>query len=139
MPRILIIDDDDQIRKMLRQMLEQEGFEVSTAHEGGAGVKSHLRNPADMVITDIIMPDQEGLETIQKFKNEFPDVKVIAMSGGGRIGPESYLHLARKFGAMHTFIKPIDRDDFLNVVRQLLGLDFTERMEEKDEGVKGEG
>lgn len=120
MSRILVIDDDEQIREMLQQMFEQEGFEVAVASDGRAGMRLHRKTPADLIITDIIMPDQEGLETIQKFNREFPDVKVIAMSGGGLVGPSSYLNLAKKFGAIHTFTKPIDMKDLLDVVQKSL-------------------
>ncbi|RLC11597.1 MAG: response regulator [Deltaproteobacteria bacterium] len=120
MSQILIIDDDEQIQEMLQQIFEQEGFDVAVASDGRAGIRLHRKKPADLVITDIIMPDQEGIETIQKFREEFPDVRIIAMSGGGIVGPSSYLRLAKKFGAMHTFTKPIDMKDLLDVVRKSL-------------------
>lgn len=126
MARILVIDDDEQIRFLLQQMLEQEGFEVDVAQDGRIGMMLHRKNPAELVITDIIMPDQEGLETIQQFRQEFPKVKIIAISGGGRIGPESYLVLAKKFGAMKTFVKPIDRDELLEAIQELLNPKETE-------------
>lgn len=120
MLRILIVDDDIQIRDMLRQMLEREGFEVADAPDGGKAVKSQRSHPADLVITDILMPGKEGLETIRVFRQDFPDVKIIAMSGGGQAGPDIYLKMARKFGAAHTFTKPVDRYDLLKAVHQAL-------------------
>ena len=121
MPRILIIDDELQIRKMLRQMFEREGFEVVTAANGREGVKAFRADPADLIITDLIMPEKEGIEIIFELRREFPQVKIIAMSGGGRTAPEGYLKIAEKAGALHTFSKPLERSDMLQAVREILG------------------
>ena len=120
MARILIIDDEVQILNMLRQMLEGEGYEVIDAPNGKEGIRRYRENPADLIITDILMPEKEGIETIQELKRDFPDVKIIAMSGGGRVGPGDYLHLAKMLGAQHTFAKPIEREELLKAVRELL-------------------
>jgi DNA-binding NtrC family response regulator len=121
MPRILIIDDEDQIRKMLQQMFEREGFETVTASDGLEGVKAYREKPADLIITDLIMPEKEGIEIIFELKREFPDVKIIAISGGGRTAPEGYLKIADKAGALRTFSKPLERDELLRAVREILG------------------
>lgn len=123
MAHILVVDDDAQVREMLRQMLEDAGFEVTEAPDGKVAVSLYRKSPSDLVITDLIMPEQEGLETIQSLKGEFPDVKIIAMSGGGRLGPESYLKMAGAFGALHTFAKPVRRKELLEKIREILGLE----------------
>ena len=77
-------------------------------------------DPADVVITDIVMPEKEGLETIQELRRDFPGAKIIAMSGGGRIGPKGYLKLAEKLGASRAFAKPFDRMEMVSAVDELL-------------------
>ncbi len=81
-------------------------------------INRHFR--ADLIITDIIMPEKEGIETIRDFIQEFPGIKIIAMSGGGRIGPEAYLKIAEGIGAMHTFTKPIKQKELLEAIETLL-------------------
>ncbi len=120
MRRILVIDDDVQFRKMLCQVLERAGYEVVEADNGKKGVKLFRAQPTDLVITDIIMPEQEGIETIRELKRDFPDVKIIAISGGGRIDSKDYLELAGQFGVTRTFGKPLDREEFLAALEELL-------------------
>lgn len=117
---ILIIEDDEFVMNMLKQTFERAGYEVGTASNGRIGIQLYKCKPFDVVITDLIMPDMEGIETILKLRAEYPDVKVIAISGGGRNRPDDYLHLARKLGALRTFTKPVDRDDLLDAVKQLI-------------------
>ncbi len=121
MARILVIDDDVQIREMLRQMLEFEGYEVIEAANGKEALKLQQQTPADLVITDLIMPEKEGIETIRELREIFPEIKIIAMSGGGVVGPESYLKIAKSLGAQKTFVKPIERKILLNGIREVLG------------------
>jgi len=121
--RILVIDDDEQMRVLLRQVMEWSGFNVDDAENGRKGMQIQRRQPADLVITDLIMPEQEGLETISLLKKEFPAVKIVAISGGGRIGPEAYLPAARELGADLVFSKPFDVKEFVTAVRGLLGND----------------
>ena len=121
MARILIIDDDVQILDMLRQTLELKGYEVVDATNGKEGIRLYRENPADLIITDIIMPEKEGIETIIELKRDFPDVQIIAISGGGRISPEGYLNIARKLGARYTFSKPVEQEKLLSAVRELIG------------------
>jgi DNA-binding NtrC family response regulator len=120
MARILVIDDDIQILEMLRQTLEHEGYEVIDAHNGKEGMKLYREAPTDLIITDIIMPEKEDIETIMELKQDFPDVKIIAISGGGRIGAKECLHLAKKLGARRTFTKPVPRQDMIKAVKELL-------------------
>ncbi len=121
MARILIIDDDDQVRAMLMQAMRRQNFEAAEARNGMEGLKLNRERPADLIITDIIMPEKEGIETIRELKKEFPDVKIIAMSGGGRIGPDSYLKMARGLGASQTLKKPVDLKVLIAAVNDLLG------------------
>ena len=120
MERILIIDDEPQIRSMLTLMLEREGYEVVEAPDGVDGIKIYRQNPADLIITDLIMPNKDGIGMIIDLKKEFPDVKIIAMSGGGLNKPDGYLKGAKKLGAACTLTKPIDREEMLEAVREIL-------------------
>ncbi len=121
MARILIIDDEPQIRSMLRLMLERVGYEVAEAPDGIEGIRRYRENPADLIITDLIMPNKDGIGMIIDLKKEFPKVKIIAMSGGGVNRPEGYLDGAKKLGAARTLTKPIDRDEMLKAVKETLG------------------
>jgi CheY-like chemotaxis protein len=120
MVHILLIDDDDQFRTMLRQLMERNGYEVTEASGGKEGIRLYRENPKDLVITDLIMPGKDGIETIRELKKEFPDVKVIAVSGGGRLGPQDYLHLAKMLGARRTLTKPINLTELLNAIEEIL-------------------
>jgi DNA-binding NtrC family response regulator len=120
MARILIIDDESQIRSMLRLMLERVGYEVMEAADGMEGIRQYRENPADLIITDLIMPNKDGIGMIIELKKEFPEIKIIAMSGGGVNRPEGYLDGAKKLGATRTLTKPIDRDEMLTAVKETL-------------------
>ena len=120
MARILIIDDEPQIRSMLKLMLEREGYEVVEAPDGVEGIEVYRQNPADLIITDLIMPNKDGIGMIIELKKEFPDVMIIAMSGGGLNKPDGYLKGAEKLGAACTLTKPIDREEMLKAVKDIL-------------------
>ena len=120
MARILIIDDEAMIRNLIVKILEREGYETITASDGKEGIKSHRENPADLIITDLIMPEKEGIETIMELRRDFPDVKIIAMSGGGNIDPETYLRIAKTMGAIKTLAKPFNRKELLKTIQELL-------------------
>jgi len=120
MARILIIDDDNIIRRMLCRMVSKAGYEVLDAADGQAGIELFRENEIDLVITDLIMPEKEGIEMIMELKTDFPDVKIIAMSGGAKMGPEEYLQMADALGAQRTLKKPIDRDDLLGAIEEIL-------------------
>lgn len=120
MALILIIDDDLKIREVLRQILEHAGYEVMEAPDGKEGIRLYRERQAELVITDIIMPKKEGLETITDLRIEFPEVKIIAISGGGLIGPETYLELAEVFGANRLLTKPFGHEELLEAVQDLL-------------------
>jgi CheY-like chemotaxis protein len=122
MARILIVDDDFIILVMFREMLEGAGYEVVDAHNGKVALEITMDYPADLIIMDIFMPEKEGIETIKKLMAEFPETKIIAISGGGdrQFDPEPYLEMLAKLGAKHTFKKPIMRDELLEAVREVL-------------------
>lgn len=117
---ILIIEDDEFVMNMLKQTFERAGYEVGTAANGRIGLQLYQCKPFDVVITDLIMPDMEGIETISELRKNDPNAKVIAISGGGRNSPDDYLHLAKKLGADRTFPKPVDRNELLAAVRDLM-------------------
>jgi DNA-binding NtrC family response regulator len=121
MPSILLIDDDDGLRRMLAQMLTRAGYEVTEAVNGRDGLWKLRQKKADLVVTDLIMPDQEGLETIMALKQEFPGIKVIAMSGGARMSGHDFLPAALGLGAAATLKKPFARDEFLQTVAKFAG------------------
>ena len=120
MASILIIDDDKSILGFLKEMLMCEGFSVLTALDGKEGMKLFNDNQVDLVITDMIMPKKEGTEIIIKMKKICPDIKIIAMSGGGFGLPEHYLDTAKYFRAQYTFEKPFNPSDLLVAVYELL-------------------
>ncbi len=120
MARILVIDDDSAARDTIVQVLEDGGYQVTSAEDGRRGLASFRRDPPDLVITDIIMPEKEGIQTITEMRGERPDAKIIAISGGGRIGNTDFLRIARHLGAMDVIPKPFDPDDLLNRVERCL-------------------
>ena len=120
MARILIIDDEAMIRNLLVKILEREGYETVIASGGKDGIKIHRENPADLIITDLIMPKKDGLETIMELRRDFQDVKIIAMSGGVEIGSETFLQIAKTMGAIETIAKPFYRKELLKTVQELL-------------------
>jgi DNA-binding response OmpR family regulator len=120
--RILVIEDDDQTRRMLRQMMERAGHEVIDAPNGEVALELFRDAPADLVITDILMPERDGIETIRDFRREFPEVKIIAISGGGRDGVMDFLPVARQLGACRTFNKPAGRQELLTAIDEELSV-----------------
>jgi YesN/AraC family two-component response regulator len=120
MERILIIDDEAPIRSMIRLILEREGYTVAEASDGAEGIRCFREKPADLVITDLIMPNKDGIGMILELKKEFSTAKIIAMSGGGLNRPEGYLRGAKKLGAAYTLSKPINRQELLRAVRDAL-------------------
>lgn len=121
MKRILIIDDDQYILVMIKKMLEREGFETELASNGEEGLERFVEVPIDLVICDILMPEKEGLETIREMMKLDPDLKIIAMSGGGRVSSKNYLKNARAFGAARVLGKPFSRIQMVSTVHELLG------------------
>ena len=120
MAKILVIDDELPIVLMLRKMLEKEGHEVEVAVNGNDGLKLVDSFQPNLLITDIIMPEKEGLELIIDLRKRRPSIKIIAISGGGRFQFVGYLTSAKHLGADRTFQKPLDRKEFLQAVAELL-------------------
>ena len=122
MKRILVIDDEMLIRQMLRQTLEGAGYEVVDASDGREGLRLYRESPTDLIIIDIIMPVKEGVETIIEFRRDFPDVKIIAISGGSRgLDSQSCLSYVKALGISHRFTKPFHRKELLEAIHELLG------------------
>ncbi len=122
MATILVIDDDVQILWVIRKMLEQAGHTVITAADGEIGLKLYHDSPTDLIITDMIMPNKSGINMISDLVHDFPEVKIIAISGGGAIEAERYLNLARNLGARRTLTKPFSMQDLLAMVEEVLQL-----------------
>ncbi|GAB6094527.1 response regulator [Desulfatiferula olefinivorans] len=125
MHSILVIDDEDSSCRLFRVILEKAGYTVYTASNGREGLKVLAEHDPDLVITDIIMPVMEGVETIMKIRKDYPGKKIIAMTGHGRLGHIG-LDIADKLGVELSFEKPFRKDDILQKIRDLLG--------EKEEG-----
>ncbi len=120
MATILLVEDDEAFRTMLRRALQRRGHSVIEAAEGGAALRTLESATVDLVITDIVMPDMEGIETIRALRRSHPDLQIIAMSGGGRVHPASYLDTAATFGAARVFSKPFDNEDLFAAIDELL-------------------
>lgn len=121
MARILVIDDEAGIRDVLSVILKDEGYDVRTAVNGADGVDIAGRFRPDLVVTDLVMPDQEGIETIAQLRKLDKTLKIVAISGyasGGR----DYLRTAKAIGAVATVAKPIDYDAFVNLLADLLAV-----------------
>ncbi len=122
MAKILIVEDDPQIRSMLEETLKLEGFDTAVAENGNDALEKYGSVAPDLIITDILMPEKEGLGLITELKKTNDDVKIIAISGGApSISPGCNLELAQMFGAHKTFQKPLDIDALLDTIRELLG------------------
>lgn len=121
MTRVLVIDDDPLVRATLRAILDAAGFEVVLASDGLDGLAEFKRRRADLVITDIVMPDMEGIETIRQLRAHEPPVPILAISGGGRGVPLDYLRMAQQLGATASLSKPFEADEFLAAVDCCLG------------------
>ena len=121
MARILVIDDEELARFTLKEILQSNGHDVVEARNGNEGIAFQKANPFDLVITDIIMPEKEGVETIIEMRGDFPDLKIIGISGGGRTQNLDFLKLAKQFGAARILAKPFDEEDLIKDVNELLG------------------
>lgn len=120
MARILVMDDEELARFTLREILEADGHEVTEAENGKEGVAYQKANAFDLIVTDIIMPEKEGVETIIELKRDYPDLKIIAISGGGRTRNLDFLTLAEQYGAERVLAKPFSEDELLECVNGCL-------------------
>jgi CheY-like chemotaxis protein len=114
--RILLVDDDDLSRATIHQMLERAGHAVVSTASGGDAIGLFKTNPPEMVITDLIMPDTDGLELIQELRKLDGTVRIIAISGGGRVNANEYLTVARKFGAAGILAKPFSNQELKDAI-----------------------
>jgi len=119
-PKILVIDDDPQVRDLIADILEMEGHSVVSAEDGIEGTASHRAEIPDLVITDMVMPRQGGAETIVQIRQETPDARIIAVSGGGRIGETHPLVTAKALGAKETLHKPFTVAELIDCVTRTL-------------------
>ena len=117
---ILVIDDDTQLRELLCHVLEREGYAVLSAANGRDGMRLFSEHPVDMVITDIVIPEQEGLETIRELRHGNNDVKIVAMSESLPRFQFDYLRVAELLGASRTILKPFRSEDLVEMVRETL-------------------
>src|SRR5215469_8484641 len=120
MRKILVIDDDILVRDTIVRILERKGYQVFVASDGARGVRIFRSEQPDLVITDIIMPEKEGLETIREIRGECSDAKIIAISGGARIGNMDFLEMAGKLGAAEIIPKPFDPAELISIVSRCL-------------------
>ncbi len=120
MGHILVVDDEPLICEMLEVVLSRAGHEVTVAGDGVQAMELAQELALDLVIADIVMPEKDGLETISELRKAKPDIKIIAISGGSRIGNFDFLAIAEKLGADASFYKPLDNDELLKTIDKCL-------------------
>ena len=120
MASILLVDDDEQLRTMLGEVLRRAGYEVQAACDGTEAIRLYRSHPTDLIITDLIMPEKEGLEMIRELRRDSPQVRIIAMSGGGRSGTTNCLKVAKALGAQQVLDKPFSHQEILQAIREVL-------------------
>jgi DNA-binding response OmpR family regulator len=120
MKRILLVDDDDLSRGAVHKMLERSGYSVFSTGTGQEALAHYRKETPDLVITDLIMPEVDGLEIIQELRRRNPTVRILAISGGGRVDAEEYLSVARKFGAAEVLSKPFTGQELKQAVEAAL-------------------
>ena len=121
MARILVIDDDVQVRGAVRRILERAGHTVEDVGNGDAGLQAHRERPADLIITDIFMPERDGIETVRQLRRESPQVKIIVISGGDRTQTMDLRKDAELLGAARSLRKPFELSELVQAVGELLG------------------
>jgi CheY-like chemotaxis protein len=120
MPGVLIVEDDKELREMLKLSLLRRNFTVLEAENGKAAITHFKPLITDLVVTDLIMPEEDGLKVVIKLRELKPSIKIIAISGGGKVGPGSYLNLAKALGADAIYSKPFSINDLITKIEQLL-------------------
>ncbi|NQV56918.1 MAG: response regulator [Rhodospirillales bacterium] len=120
MARILVIDDEEIVRFTVEAILSDRGHDVVLAKNGNEGIALHNETPFDMIVTDLVMPEKEGIETIRDLRANDAGLPIIAISGGGRHGSDDYLKMALKFGAVKAIKKPFGVDDIVAAVDEVL-------------------
>lgn len=122
-PKILIIDDEELMRLMLIELFKSKGIEAQGASNGIDGLDVLSKESFDLVLTDLVMPEKEGVETIKEIRKLYPNIKIVAMSGGGRLDGVDYLEIASALGADRTFHKPFDRVELIAEIKKLLSVE----------------
>jgi len=123
MPGILIVEDDRDLREMLKVSLQRRKYTVLEADNGKDALRRFKPHVTDLVITDLIMPEEDGLKVIMKLREIKPSIKIIAISGGGKAGPGSYLNLAKVLGADAIFSKPFSLNELTGKIESLLSFE----------------
>ena len=118
--KVLVIEDDVQLRILLRELLSDAGYTVFEAGEGAEGLEIFDRHNPDLVLTDLVMPNKEGIETIKDLTRHYPGVKIIAMSGADRGNKDAYLSVAKLLGAAACFTKPFNNKELVSTVQTLV-------------------
>lgn len=119
--RVLIVDDNEDMLQSMKILLEVASYEVAVASNGARALSLQRERPFDVLITDIFMPEMDGMEIIDQFRREFPAIRIIAMSGGGkRIKGHDYLSDTQNFGVVATLRKPFEPEDLLQTLRRVL-------------------
>lgn len=121
MANILIIDDNEDLRETLLLLLEEEGYAALAAGDGASGVRAFAETRPDLVITDMLMPGSDGIETIRTIRALDPQARIVAMSGGALIGDAYYLRMAKTLGAMQVLSKPFEAADLVRIIEACLG------------------
>lgn len=117
--RVLLVDDNEELREALRRVLERSGYEVQLAADGAEALALQGSRPADVLVTDLFMPERDGFETIESFRARYPAVHIIAMSGDAHIRIQTdYLKVAREIGAQHVLRKPFNPDELLHALQR---------------------
>ena len=120
MPGVIIVEDDKELREMLKLSLSRRNFTVFEADNGKSAIAHFKPTITDLVVTDLIMPEEDGLKVVIKLRELKPTIKIIAISGGGKVGPGSYLNLAKALGADAIYSKPFSINDLIAKIEQLL-------------------
>jgi CheY-like chemotaxis protein len=120
MPGILLVEDDKELREMLKMSLLRRSFSVLEAENGKEAIAHFKPLITDLVVTDLIMPEEDGLKVVIKLRELKPSIQIIAISGGGKVGPGSYLNLAKALGADAIYSKPFSINDLIEKIEQLL-------------------
>ena len=118
--RILLVEDNEQLRNTLARLLMREGYDVSEAANGRLALQQMSQHAADVVVTDMLMPEMEGVEMILSLRRRHPGVKIIAVSGGGISSPENYLKIAGALGSDKTMTKPLVPGELIEAIRALI-------------------
>ena len=123
MKKILVVEDDNDLRTMLKVSLNRRRFTVLEAENGKEALAHFKPLVTDLVITDLIMPEEDGLKVIMRMRELKPSIKIIAISGGGKAGPGSYLNLAKALGADAIYSKPFSVNDMITKIEELLDIE----------------